>query len=220
MNQHQNGFIVGGDVYYSPQWMWGVSCAYSIGDTRTDNPSNYHDSQLKTTSFQPCFYSVYSYQEWSLNTRVFLGYDEYESSRRLTDGSVSSQFDGFRYGVSLTALRAFDYKKWRYSPYIGLHFLNLSRDAYTERESAVSFLEVDESQFLTFYSQLGMSMKYIWLTGDYGQIYTDIRCDYQYEFQSTYRCYITILSGGNTSCYTYRFQSTSFFLSTVSLLVL
>lgn len=136
---NNGGTAFGADRLLGDSTVVGFNYTYARSDSRTTN-GDYLDTET---------YWLGAYGEWVgdsgfyIDSLASIGFSNYQSVREEDNYQGTASYDGLNFGGYVDAGQYYYYKNFSLSPYIGLHALSASSEAYTETEAAGSQLEVD-----------------------------------------------------------------------------
>jgi T5SS/PEP-CTERM-associated repeat protein/autotransporter-associated beta strand protein len=150
------GFLAGADYRLSDQFAVGLAAGYD--HTRTG--FNHSDSQITTDSMRLVSYSTWTNHrgDW-VDANIGGAFHTYDSKREALGGSALSSTRGAEWDAALTYGHDFKARAWTLTPFIGLSYLHLNVDDYTESGSLAP-LSVESQSTHSLRSTLGGTAAY------------------------------------------------------------
>ncbi len=99
--------------------------------------------------------------DYYLEGLLALGWSDYETVRIEGGYRGEGSFEGNDFGAHLESGKYFHHKNWAFAPYVGMQYLGIKSDAYTEADLAGGpSVSVDEQSVASLESALGVKLRH------------------------------------------------------------
>jgi uncharacterized protein with beta-barrel porin domain len=177
---------IGADYRIAPQWLVGATFGYGHTDATLDTIG----SKANVDTYSPGVYAGYSNHGWYANALASYGFSDYRQNRAVSissfDGNAHSSPDGDQIVGNLDGGYEFHRGNWTFGPSLGLQYVHLDVDGYSETGLPGANLTVDEDQSDSLRSMLGGRVSYAVKSGSL--IFTPhLSASWQHEFMDQSR---------------------------------
>jgi T5SS/PEP-CTERM-associated repeat protein len=154
---NNNGTTMGLDRLFGESTVLGVNYTYARSTATADTSADRVETET---------YWLGLYGEW-VGERGFyvdalagLGWTDYDATRTDINYRGVGSFEGEDFGGHLEVGNYFHHRNWALAPYIGLHYLNVRSDDYTETEQQGGTpIRVDGTKLDSLESALGLKLR-------------------------------------------------------------
>jgi outer membrane autotransporter protein len=172
-----NGTTIGLDRLFGEALVAGINYTYARSTSSADNGDH-----VETENYWVGLYGEYV-TETGLFVDALLGAarSNYESERRDTNYRGEADFRGYDIGGHVDVGNYFHYEDWALAPYVGLHYLMVNADDYTEMEANGNTIHVDETDVSSLESVLGVKLRNR-VDTNIGRIQTTAYVEWMHDF--------------------------------------
>jgi uncharacterized protein YhjY with autotransporter beta-barrel domain len=172
---------LGADYRITPHFLVGALFGYGHTDATLDNIG----STASVDTYSPAVYASYSDSGWYANALASYGFSEYDQDRNIAIGAFNSTAhsspSGNQVVGNLDGGYDFHHGHWTFGPTLGLQYVHLEVDGYTETGAPGANLDVSDNQTDSLRSRLGGRISYA--VQDAGMIFTPhLYASWQHEF--------------------------------------
>jgi len=182
------GISIGGDIefeqVFGDKTLLGI--VYSFGET--DINTNNTRSRVDVDSHQVGVYGSVEAENHSFNSMISYGMNHYDSDRNVVVGAVTRTALSKYEGKQLSVAGEYGYKyylndKTFIKPIIGFQYVDLNVDSYTESGAGGANLTVKDSDYSSFFGDVGLvfSAEKEW---DVYKLIWELRAKYIYDLKN------------------------------------
>jgi len=151
---------IGADYKVTPHWLVGVAFGYGHTNATLDT----FGSNASVNTYSPAVYASYSDSGWYANALTSYGFANYNQNRNVSigafNGTANSSPGGDQIVGNLDGGYDFHHHNWTYGPTLGLQYVHLDVDGYTETGLPGANLAVSEDSTDSLRSHLGWRISY------------------------------------------------------------
>ncbi len=175
------GVQVGFDYAINKNFLVGAMFGYGHTDATLDTLN----SKAQVDTYSPTVYASYADSGWYSNGLISYGFSDYDQKRNVSiggfGGTAHSSPSGDQIVGNLDGGYDFHHKGWTYGPTLGLQYVHLDVDGYTETGLPGANLTVNSNEADSLRSRLGGRVSYAWQTE--GLVFTPhLDVSWQHEF--------------------------------------
>lgn len=146
------GGIAGVDHVFTPLLLAGVAAQWTTTDVGFDGRRD----NANVDSFELGVYGSYGDTRLYLNTNISYIWHDFEVTRFVGPGFARGDYDGDTFSAYVEGGKIFETADgWRIQPLVALSYARLETDAYGERGTAATLLDVFEADFDTLKGMIG-----------------------------------------------------------------
>jgi outer membrane autotransporter protein len=141
---------------------WAVGALFGFSHTSADTDS--FGSKLRVDSYSPGVYATYADRGWYANGLFTYNSNAYGESRALPflGTTATGSPHGSQYSGNLDGGYEFKRGNWTFGPTLGLRYVNLDINGFTESGAGAADLAVNEQNARSLRSQIGGEFRYKW----------------------------------------------------------
>ena len=179
-----------------------VGAAFTYGSTDVDTNGSRNNTDID--SYQGALYASYEWDTYFLDGIVTYGQNGYDGRRHITVGAVNriatADYDGEQVAVKGTVGRDYPLSDATYlTPYVGLHYVHLDVDGYTETGAGAANLTVEDESSEALQSTLGVSFRKQMKTADGLDVVPELHLAWLHEFLDEEQTNTSTFTGGGAS---------------------
>ena len=152
------GLISGVDFFLNDYLTFGASFSYLDHETTINRRAD----ESKADSYSASIYANWRNERFYLLGLFGFSLDSYESSRRIFLGSqiqsLDADYDGNQFFGSIESGVQTKFQSIKSEPYIGLDFLRISRDSFTENGNSLARLIMEDADHDIVISKIGIRL--------------------------------------------------------------
>ncbi len=154
--------------------------------------------------FQGVLYASYEHGPWFLDGVFSYARNDYDGTRYITVGGVnrvaSGDYGADQVAVKATAGREYGFNSNAYlNPYVGLHYIYLGVDGYTEKGAGAANLTVQDETTQALQSTLGVSVRKEMKMPNGFQVVPEAHVAWLHEFLDEGQTNTSSFTGGGAS---------------------
>jgi T5SS/PEP-CTERM-associated repeat protein len=175
------GMQVGADYRLPPNFLVGAMFGYGHTDATLDTLG----SKSSVDTYSPGVYASFAKNGWYANALGSYGFADYDQDRNVSIGAVNgtahSSPSGDQIVGNLDGGYDFHHKGWTFGPTVGIQYVHLDVDGFTETGLPGADLDVNQNESDSLRSRLGGRVAYVWQTQ--GLVFTPhFDASWQHEF--------------------------------------
>ena len=148
------GFIFGGDREYG-NGTYGLALAYV--NSKVDGKGDISGNNLDIDTYSLTGYGKYDLEnDYTLMGQLVYGFSNYDSNRDASGTLITGEYDSNSIEAEIEGVKDFQVGETTFTPMIGLNYLYLHTNSYTESAGGLS---VEGEDYNSFSSNLGLEVK-------------------------------------------------------------